>query len=174
MQLQPIDIAIACFLGRMPGATYASVADALGVSVSTAHKGADRLVRSGLVQELGRRVNRRALLEFIEHGVRYAFPTVIGERRRRGVPTAHAGPDLAAQIVSDEPLVWPDDSSSVVGKTIEPLYEKAPALRDRCPDVYAMLADIDAVRVGRVRERQLGMQALRQRLYGAEMAAAGA
>lgn len=174
MQLQPMDIAIACFLGRVPGATYASVANALGVSVSTAHKGADRLAQAGLLQAFERRVNRKALLEFIEHGVRYAFPTTIGERRRRGVPTAHAGPDLAAQIVADEPLVWPDDSSNVIGKTIEPLYNKAPALRGRCPDVYAMLADVDAVRVGRARERVLAMQALRQWLYGAEMAVAGA
>lgn len=174
MYLQPVDIAIACFLGRVPGATYASVAEALGVSVSTAHKGSDRLIRSGLLRELGRSVNRRALLEFIEHGVRYAFPTEIGERRRRGVPTAHAGPDLAVQIVADEPLVWPDESSDVVGKTIEPLYDKAPALRNRCPDVYAMLADVDAVRVGRARERLLGMQALKKRLYGVAMVAVGA
>jgi DNA-binding Lrp family transcriptional regulator len=174
MQLQPTDIAIACFLGRMPGATYASIAGGLGVSVSTAHKGADRLIHSGLVQEFGRRVNRRALLEFIEHGVRFAFPAEIGEKRRRGVPTAHAGPDLAGQIVADEAFVWPDASSDVVGKTIEPLYDKAPTLRDRCPDVYAMLANVDAVRIGRSRERLLAMQALRQRLYGAEVVAAGA
>lgn len=174
MQLQPVDIAIACFLGKTPGATYASIADALGVSVSTAHKGADRLVRSGLLQDVGRRVNRNALLEFIEHGVRYAFPSEIGERRRRGVPTAHAGPDLAGQIVAEVPLVRPDEKSDVVGRTIEPLYDKAPALRNGCPDVYAMLADVDAVRVGRVRERLLAMQALKHRLYDVEMAAAGA
>ncbi len=165
MGLQSSDVAIACFLAAVPGATFERIADGLGMSLSTAHKGVRRLSEAGLVNAR-RRINRHAFLEFVEHGFGYVFPARVGERRQRGVPTAYAGPDLANEIIADEPLVWPDESGDAVGKAITPLVPKASALRHQWPAVYAMLADVDAIRVGRARERELGVAALKRHMYG--------
>ena len=73
---------------------------------------------------------------------------------------------MANEIVADEPLVWPDESGDAVGKAITPLVPKASALRHQWPTVYAMLADVDAIRVGRARERELGVAALKRHMYG--------
>ena len=50
---------------------------------------------SHLVQspELDYRLNRSALLEFLLHGIRYAFPAEKGSLTR-GVPTGYAAPPL--------------------------------------------------------------------------------
>jgi hypothetical protein len=50
--------------------------------------------------------------------------------------------------------VWPFPEGEHRGVTLEPLYKSAPAaLRD--PFLYELLALIDALREGRVRERKL-------------------
>src|SRR5258708_11967836 len=120
--------------------------------LSTDNKGVRRLYEAGLVNGR-RRINRHVFLEFVEHGVRYVFPARVGERRQRGVPTAYAGPDLANEIIADEPLVWPDESGDAVGKAITPLVPKASALRHQWPAVDALPPAADAIRGRRARER---------------------
>ena len=79
--------------------SYGALAQALEMSPSQTHSAVARAVRAGLVQRDSRRVNRRAPLEFLVHGVKYVFPAVRG-RTTRGIPTAHAAPPLAKQIVA--------------------------------------------------------------------------
>lgn len=164
--LRPLDVAVALLLVEQPGAQFLAIAGTLGVSASTAHGAVARLAAAGLVRPEERRVNRRALLEFLEHGVRYAFPATPG-RTVRGVPTAHAGPDLAGEIVTDEPVVWPDPDGPSVGPAVAPLLPRAAQLAETSPGLYAMLALVDALRVGRARERSLAMEHLRRRLDAA-------
>lgn len=163
--LRPQDVAVAAHLLQVPAATYSVLADNLGISSSTAHEAVRRLVSSGLVRVDGsaRRVNRNAFLEFLEHGVRYVFPGSIGPRTR-GVPTAHSGPALALDIVLDEPVVWPDPSGKAIGASITPLVPKAAQLAGRFPETYEFLTAIDALRIGRARERSLAMNYIRGRL----------
>jgi hypothetical protein len=156
------DIAIAVFLAERPNATFDNIARTLSISLSTAHTGVARLRDSKLMLPHGRRVNRSALLEFIEHGLRYVFPATPG-RLVRGVPTAHSGPVLADTITADEQYVWPSSHGSVQGRAITPLIPKAAELAQRAPDTYAALSLVDAVRVGRARERRLALEALRAR-----------
>jgi hypothetical protein len=146
------------------GATFQQLADMLGISASMAHQSVERLRHAGLVRSAKREVMRPALLEFLEHGVRYAFPAA-AQGRARGVPTAHAGPALAPFIVADEPVVWPSASGSVVGPSVAPLYRQAAELPERSPNVYSLLTLVDALRVGRVRERTEAVRLLRDRFY---------
>ena len=105
-------------------------------------------------------VNRHALLEFLEHGVRYAFPAVAGATVR-GVPTAHAGPVFAEVMESEDPLVWEDTQGTVEGRALTPLLPRAGQLAQRAPATYALLTAVDALRVGRAREREVARRYLR-------------
>jgi DNA-binding MarR family transcriptional regulator len=164
-QLRPLDVPVALALVDSPNATFQQISDTLGISSSTAYESVERLRCAGLVRAGNRReVLRRALLEFLEHGVRYAFPC-LPESSCRGVPTSHAGPALASVIAADEPMVWPSQAGSAVGPGIVPLFKQAPELPQRSPKVYDLLTLVDALRVGRVRERAEAVKILTARFY---------
>jgi hypothetical protein len=170
LALHPVDVPVALALLDSPNATFQLLSGMLGVSTSTAHGSVERLRQAGLVRSGTLEVVRPALLEFLEHGVRYAFPAV-HLASARGVPTAHAGPALARIIAADEPLVWHSGRGSVTGPGITPLYERASELPVRSPGVYSLLTLVDALRVGRLRERRAAMEMLRDRFYGGRAAA---
>jgi hypothetical protein len=167
--LRPLDIPVACDLALYSDRTYSELANDLQISASTAHQAVRRLVYAGLANDTpsaSRRVNVAALLEFLEHGIRYAFPA---QRKppRRGIPTAHAAPALQAEMDTDEdPVVWPTARGTVVGAAIDPLLESAVELPLRCPAVYDLLTLIDAVRVGTARDREIASRTLTERLEG--------
>lgn len=162
--LRPLDVAVALRLSRDTGSTFDVIADDLAMSPSVAHGSVARLREAGLVQADNRKVNRHALLEFLEHGVKYAFPANRGPSAR-GVPTAHSASILADQLVAEDAIVWPSGEGHAFGESLTPLYERAPSLAKRSPAEYQMLALVDAIRVGGARERSLALDELRQRIY---------
>jgi hypothetical protein len=158
------DIAIAIMLVQENDPIYEQIALELGISQSTAHAGVARLRRAGLLLP-GRkkRVDRLALLEFLEHGLRYVFPAFPGATRL-GIPTAHSGPVLAALIdAGDESYVWPSREGTVRGFAIEPLLPSMDRIARDSPAMYAALSLVDALRVGSARERELASRELRSR-----------
>jgi DNA-binding Lrp family transcriptional regulator len=162
--LRPLDIPVALRLAERPDLGYKDLHDDLGISASTAHDAVQRLELAGLLYPHRRRVNRLALLEFLEHGIRYAFPAVVTEGNVRGIPTGHAAPALASEMAASHAMVWPDASGSAIGDAVRPLYEQAVELPGRCVSVYEMLTLVDALRVGRARERKLAAARLREKL----------
>ncbi|WP_296619994.1 hypothetical protein [Marivirga sp.] len=118
---------------------------------------------AGLLFGEEKEVMRQGFLDFLTYGVRYAFPQQPGPIVR-GVPTAHSAEPLAGQINSDEPYVWPSAFGKVRGHGIAPLYPKAvdAALQD--PQLHEVLSLIDALRVGRARERNLALEELKKRI----------
>ena len=147
--------------GRPP---IAQLAGDLGLSPSQVHASLKRLERSRLIEAQTCKPLLRAVEEFLVHGVKYAFPAQRGEATR-GMPTAHAAPPLEGQIIEgDIPPVWPDAEGKVRGVTFEPLHKAAPKAARKDPALYELLALIDAVRDGRVRERQLAEKELSARL----------
>jgi DNA-binding Lrp family transcriptional regulator len=161
--LRPQDLAAAVVLALpdMSAWTYASLAARLELSASEVHAAIKRASMAGLVR--GRAVDRRALLEFLEHGVRYAFYAIRGAPTR-GVPTGVLAPPLDALVSAQEGPVWPSSDGTTRGYALAPLYRTAPAAAQRDPSVHEVLALIDAVREGGTRERELAMRKLRQRL----------
>ena len=73
------------------------------------------------------------------------------------MPTAYAASPLSDRIAADGdlPSVWPDAEGDVRGVTLEPLHRPAPKAARKDPALHEFLALIDALRHGRVRERQL-------------------
>lgn len=165
--LRPVDIPVALYLALYAGASYGDVAHDLDISPSTAHQAVKRLTYAGLAnqtKDAPRRIHIAALLEFLEHGVRYAFPTQ-KQRPRRGVPTAHSGPVFEKNLDTDiEPVVWSTARGRTIGAAVEPLIESAPDLAQRCPEVYDLLTIVDAIRVGTARDREIANRLLKERL----------
>lgn len=111
------------------------------------------------------RANRRALFDFIIYGLKYVFP-VKPRELTRGISTAFAAPVLKEKLMSagEFVLVWPDARGSAKGQRIEPLFKSANFAVRRDPEMYALLALVDAIRVGQPREVNLATELLKKRL----------
>lgn len=111
------------------------------------------------------RVNSKALLGFIEHGLRYVFPVKPAEMVR-GIPTSFSAPVLQGKLMSGGDLihVWPDAYGTRKGQSITPLFKTVPGAVKKDPRLYEYLALIDAVRLGNAREANLANQLLREKI----------
>ncbi len=166
MALRPQDVVIALKLavGTKGPWKFEELAEALGMSPSEVHGGVRRLIESRLLTP-SRGVVRESLLEFLIHGLRFAFPPKLGFKVR-GVPTAHAAAPLVSLIEpsGDDPPVWPSAEGSVRGQGFSPLYRSVPVAAKKDLALYEVLALVDAIRGGRARERELAARLLSERL----------
>jgi DNA-binding Lrp family transcriptional regulator len=163
--LQPQDVLVALKLYLLddPALSFENLATRTGLSASGLHRSVGRLIESGLLTH-SRTVRVGALLEFILHGVRYAYPARPGEPVR-GTPTAYAAPPLVQQLrSSDLPPVWPDPLGTVRGRAVEPLHGAALIASSQDPELYELLALVDTIRIGHARERNLATEELQRRL----------
>lgn len=135
----------------------------LGISASEISESLNRSALAGLIAKDKKRLMRFSILDFLEHGLRYVYPQLPGARVR-GMPTAHAAPPLNQDIVSNEPYVWPYGEGTVRGESIEPLHPKVPEACSKDPLFYEYMALCDALRVGKAREKNLAVKALKKRL----------
>lgn len=140
-----------------------SMANELFISQSEISKSIKRSQYAGLIDPGGKNVMRLGLMDFLQYGIRYVFPQQPGPIMR-GIPTAHSMAPLNQEIQSDEAYVWPSATGQVRGQGITPLYPSVvkAVMHDQC--LYELLALVDALRVGRVRERNLAVNYLRQRI----------
>lgn len=163
--LQPLDLLICLKIAAHQNGVfgYEALAEELGIGLGSAHRSVKRATDAGLLTPK-RTLNSPALSEFVVHGVRYAFYVRPGELTR-GLPTAHAAPPLARLITpsSDVP-VWPDPKGTTRGYAVAPLHKSAPEAARRDPELYELLALVDALRIGRARERKLAQEELTRRL----------
>lgn len=166
--LRSVDIAVLLKL-TLAGAAEASfqrLAEDMHLSPSEVHAAFKRVRQAGLMQHDGaRQVNRSALMEFLEHGMRYSFPAQRGELTR-GVPTAYAAEPLKSLLrsTSEDPPVWPYLEGRARGYSFAPLYKHAAVAAMKDPKLYELLSLADALRDGKVRERKLATEELRHRL----------
>jgi hypothetical protein len=166
--LKPQDVVVILKLAAHPEVkwSYPKLSVDLSMSASEVHSSVQRAARSGLLLANERHTpNRRALLEFLIHGIKYVFPAERGGMTR-GLPTAHAAPPLKEQFASGDepPPVWADHEGTVRGQEFEPLYRSVPKAARVDQRLYELLALVDAVRGGRARERELAVKELRSRL----------
>lgn len=130
-----------------------------------------RLEGAGLVVAGERRVNRQALLEFLVHGVRYVFPAVLGAEGP-GIPTAVTAPGLEGKFTAAPAVVWPDVEGATRGRSLVPLYGRAPKAALADGYLYRVLALVDVLRLGELRERRVA-QGLLDEDFGRAAGAAG-
>jgi hypothetical protein len=108
-------------------------------------------------------VYRQSLMEFIEHGLRYVFPARPGTIVN-GLYTAHSHPFMQQQFSSEMNYVWPDPRGEVRGLAIKPLYKDQVKAAQLDPTLYLMLALLDVIRVGRVREMKVAIEELKKHI----------
>lgn len=170
MVLKPQDVLVAVKTALLqPGELFmfSTVAKALGLSRSEVHAAVKRCLHAKLMVRVPHRVdsvataNRTNLLEFLVHGVKYAFPPTSGTITR-GVPTGYAAPVLSEHFAStaELPPVWPHPAGGVRGRAFEPLYPSVPFAASNDPSLYSALALIDATRGGSARDREIGTRLL--------------
>jgi hypothetical protein len=163
--LRPTDLFVCLYLSTRtqdpPGFAY--LAEHLGIGIGTAHRAVARLTASGLLLP-SRMVQRRALSDVLVHAARHVYYVKPGGLTR-GMRTAEAAPPLAATVApADPPPVWPDPLGDARGYALEPLHESVPAAARRDADLYALLALVDALRIGQARVRSLAAVQIRERL----------
>jgi len=151
--------------------TYGSVAYELGLSVSMVHSAVMRARQARLFNELVRRPRFNALEEFLIHGVKYAFAPDVGQLTR-GVPTAFAAPVFRDEFGSFEDdmniYVWPHPEGEHRGMGLSPLHKSVPEAVRHDRALYDSLAALDALRIGRARERKYAEGILREMLHHAK------
>lgn len=167
--LQPADVVVAVKLAvwSPPGWTFQSLAEELGLPASSAFRcvknsaEARLLVVSGAGRSRLYRAHIATLVELLVHGVKYVYPP---DRLGlvRGMPTAHAGPPLSERIVAgnEPPPVWPDPEGKVRGEGVTPLHPCVVGASHRDQRFYEAMTLVDALRIGRARERKLAAQLL--------------
>lgn len=166
-QLKPQDIVVALKLVAIEGPrpSIATLANDLRLSASEVHGALRRLESCHLYDSGDRKVRSASLLEFLKHGIRYVFPAKPGEVSV-GLPTAGSAAPLRDKIVHgpQEQIIWSYSEGGIRGQSIRPLYPTVPVAAAADPALHELLALVDALRVGRARERQLSAQELERRL----------
>ena len=135
----------------------------LGISASEVSESINRSVIARLIFPDKKGLMKLALIDFLEHGLCYVYPQRPGALVR-GIRTSHSAPPLNEVIVSQEHYVWPYSEGDTRGQAIEPLHPKVPEASLKDPDFYMLMALCDAMRVGRVREKNIALEELKRRI----------
>ncbi|WP_231626337.1 hypothetical protein [Novosphingobium sp. AAP83] len=139
----------------------------LGISKTEISASIRRSVASNLAIKSSARakVNRRNLIEFVQHGLKYVFPAKPGAPQR-GVATGFAAPMLEGKLVSSgaDIYVWPHPEGSRRGLSIAPLFKSVPDAVLKDARLYEFLALVDAIRTGNQREASLAQRSFEERM----------
>lgn len=163
VSLRPHDICVALQLVLTPSFSYRELAQDVGLSLGETHNSVKRLGQARLYMADPSKVNVPALLDLLVHGVPYVFPGQLGPDTQ-GVPTAHSGPALAKRLSGVDVIVWPSADGEIRGHALTPLCASAPDLAQRNEGLYRWLTLVDALRVGRARDRTLARDILKEEL----------
>ncbi|MET1260214.1 hypothetical protein ABV409_12770 [Flagellimonas sp. DF-77] len=164
-QMKPQDLVVLTKLIAIndPEYTQMSLSQMLYMSQSEISSSISRSTYAGLLMNKGREVNRKLFFDFIKYGLAVVFPQHPGAIVR-GTVTAHSAPPLDIEIVSEEKYVWPYAKGKARGQTIAPLYPTVPKAVILDNYLYELLALMDAVRVGRAREKNLALELLEKQI----------
>lgn len=139
----------------------------LGISKTEISASIRRSIASNLAIKSNERakVNRRNLIEFVQHGLKYVFPAKPGAPQR-GVATGFAAPMLEGKLVSSgaDIYVWPHPEGNRRGLSIAPLFKSVPDAALKDARLYELLALVDAIRTGNQREANLAQRTFEKRM----------
>lgn len=139
------------------------VASQLKISTSEVGLALKRLEAAKIYRKPDKEINRTNLLELLTHALKYFFPVEFGAPTR-GIPTAWGYKKVFGVIRGVETPVWPHKDGDVYGPSIPPIYKTAPIAIKNIPDLYPILAAIDALRIGSSREAKIAIQFLKSAL----------
>ncbi|MEP6676400.1 MAG: hypothetical protein ABJA78_14660 [Ferruginibacter sp.] len=163
--MRPQDVAILLKIVALDHDNFqlSQLSNSLFVSLSEVSESLNRSQIATLIDHDKKKINRQNFFEFLEHGVRYVFPQKPGTMIR-GIPTAHSHPFMKKTFSSDLNYVWPDAGGKMLGLTIEPFYLKQTDAVKEDDMFYKLLALVDVIRVGKVREIKVAIAELRKNI----------
>lgn len=164
--LQPVDVLVALKLAALGDADISvrDLDEQLGVPKSTISLSLRRLREHRILREVGgkRRLQRIALRDLVETGIRWIAPAEIGDYEL-GLPTSHAAEPLASHLRGDpDPLVIPLPHGPARGRAVTPIHPLAPQAAASDEKLYRLLVIADAFRIGRPRDREVAKMELRR------------
>ena len=161
--MRPQDVAILLKIVSLGQKTWqlSSLANSLRISISEISESLNRSQISGLIDYNKKKVNKQNLFEFLVYGVKYVFPQEPGSMVR-GIPTAHSHANMKNVFISEMDYVWPDNKGTSMGLMIEPFYPKQVEGVKEDELYYKLLALVDVIRVGKVREVKYAVTELRK------------
>ena len=164
--LKPIDLLIGLkILTSKQGWTQMGVAAELCLSSSQVNSAIKQLLETKLFAlHHGKPYPiYAALRDFIIYGAPYCFPVRMGELSI-GIPTAYAAKPLNDHIsIGNDPIpIWPYALGKSRGIVVEPLHKNVPKALTEFPDhnLHEILTLLDALRIGRARERNIAQKLL--------------
>ena len=162
--LKPIDLLVGLkILTLKQNWTQMGIAAELCLSSSQVNSSIKQLLESNLFTIRQGRAYPiyHAMKEFILTGMPYCFPAKTGELTV-GMPTAYAAEPLCKEISlgSDPMPIWPYALGKSRGVALEPLHKNVPKALSLYPDpdLHEILVLIDALRIGRAREKKLAQK----------------
>lgn len=164
--LLPLDVVVACrlfSLGKREW-TYATLAEDLAVSQSTAYESVDRCRRT-LLYSLAGEVAADKLRDLLLYAVPLVYPPAV-EGVGAGTPTATTAPYSDPSLFParpDLPHVWPGEGR-VRGLLLHPVHPSAVHVSQFDPLAYELLALADVRRVGSTPDKELAARHVEARL----------
>lgn len=146
--------------------TVRSLGKELGLPSASVQRSLDRLAATPAFDARRRRVSPGACDEIFNHALRYLAPARPGGETR-GLGTSWAALPLSKHLAqADEPPpVWPDPHGELRGLEVMPLHPAVVSLARADPEMYELLALVDALRLGDTRTRGLAVELLRARIH---------
>ncbi len=168
VMLTPTDLTLMMLLASFEDAEedrhQRKLAAALRISLGRVNKALQFCAQAQLYDPAFRRVQRVHLLEVLQSGLRFIYPATPGETVG-GVATAVSAPPLMDLLgPGSNTYVWPHESGNATGQAIAPLIPGVVHAARNHPRFYEYMALVDALRVGRARERTQAREILTQRL----------
>lgn len=117
--------------------------------------------KAGLYNAPERNIHRQSLIEFLLYGLKYVFPIGPGAMVT-GTATAHSHPLYKKVFTAELQYAWPDEDGDIRGLSIEPLHPNVPKAAKKDALLYTLLASVDILRVGRVREIKMATEELQK------------
>jgi len=143
------------------------IANSLKISQSEVSEALNRCKIARLIDGDKRKIYVNSFKEFLIYGLKYVFPAEPGAIVR-GIPTAHSANPIKELISQgSENFVWPYSKGILRGQSIEPLYDTIPMVVQNDILFYELLAILDTLRIGRVREIKIAIDELEKRLKNA-------
>ena len=163
MKEQDLVILLKKLTGKGRSLSIRKLAEELGMSASSVSESLERSKQAQLVDRNKKHVNILALQEFLIHGVAYVFPAQPG-RVGRGIPTYVSASPLKEQFAANaDAYVWHHVRGTARGQQIKPLYPSLPEAVLRDIELYELLVIVDALRMGRAREKEIAISELNKR-----------
>lgn len=135
----------------------------LFISSSEISESLNRSSFAGLIAPDKKQIMRQSLIDFLKFGLQYVFPKKPG-RIVRGIPTAHSAKPLNEIIQSKQNYVWAYAEGETKGQVIEPLHKNVAKACLKDAKLYELLALVESIRVGKVREKNIAIQELEKRI----------